>query len=415
MTSELPDPRSIITPEAFEIDRRLLGTPLATPSRRLAAMLIDVVIVGLLTALLSDAQLLLWGVIALVLVRVAFKRTGRSMSQTAGVLLRTSAGCLGVAILSIVLIAWGFSRMGGEEREAAINEVIERGTQLVGPELRSQIGRQSYDGADTPEEALRVMERAARELRDLPVSVRRQLLRASVPPEAAWAEQTDSLVQLAIELTDPSVAPAPVDSASAAVAADLTDAEALRALAAAVDSPAAGVARLRALRARTAEIVAGDTIRTLAGQVEDLRSDLASEQEARRELETEIEEARTGLGAFTSVIGDVWKQLGSGLGLWSLYFTTLLTLWGGQTIGKRIMGVRVLRLDGEPIRWWSAFERAGGYAAGVATGLLGFAQILWDRNRQCIHDKIVGTVVVVEGAERVPGDWDQAWLARTRS
>ena len=39
-------------------------------------------------------------------------------------------------------------------------------------------------------------------------------------------------------------------------------------------------------------------------------------------------------------------------------------------------------------------ERFGGYAASVTLGLLGFAQILWDKNRQGFHDKIVETVVI---------------------
>lgn len=50
-----------------------------------------------------------------------------------------------------------------------------------------------------------------------------------------------------------------------------------------------------------------------------------------------------------------------------------------------LLGVRVLRLDGEPITWWTSFERFGGYVAGFATGLLDF-----------LHDKIVDTVVVRE-------------------
>ena len=87
--------------------------------------------------------------------------------------------------------------------------------------------------------------------------------------------------------------------------------------------------------------------------------------------------------------------------------TVFLSWWNGQTVGKRMMGVRVVRLDGEPITWWTAFERAGGYAAGLATGLLGFAQVWWDANRQAIHDRIVGTVVVLDGAEKVT-DWESA-------
>ena len=85
----------------------------------------------------------------------------------------------------------------------------------------------------------------------------------------------------------------------------------------------------------------------------------------------------------------------------------MLSGWKGQTVGKKMMRIRVVRLDGEPINWWTAFERAGGYAAGFATGLLGFAQVYWDANRQGIHDHIVGTVVVMDGAEKV-GNWEEA-------
>lgn len=100
-------------------------------------------------------------------------------------------------------------------------------------------------------------------------------------------------------------------------------------------------------------------------------------------------------------------ELGFGFGWASLYLTVMLSWWKGQTVGKRLMKIRVLRLDGEPITWWTAFERAGGYAAGFATGLLGFAQIFWDANRQAIHDRIVGTVVVMDGAPKVQ-DWEKA-------
>ncbi|HUF11701.1 MAG TPA: RDD family protein, partial [Longimicrobiales bacterium] len=80
----------------------------------------------------------------------------------------------------------------------------------------------------------------------------------------------------------------------------------------------------------------------------------------------------------------------------AVYFTSFLALWQGQTPGKRMVGLRVIRLDGRPMTWWLAFERFGGYAASLSIGLLGFLQILWDRNRQGLHDKGVGTVVVRE-------------------
>jgi hypothetical protein len=95
-------------------------------------------------------------------------------------------------------------------------------------------------------------------------------------------------------------------------------------------------------------------------------------------------------------------------GFGTIYLTVFTAWWGGQTPGKKLLGVRVLRLDGKPIGWWDAFERAGGYAAGFATGLLGFAQVFWDPNRQAIPDRVSSTVVVREGAPRAPGKWARA-------
>ncbi|MGH7444511.1 MAG: RDD family protein, partial [Longimicrobiales bacterium] len=96
-------------------------------------------------------------------------------------------------------------------------------------------------------------------------------------------------------------------------------------------------------------------------------------------------------------------DFGLGVGWFALYFTALVALFRGQTLGKWLVGVRVIRLDGRPMSWWIAFERFGGYAASLFTGLLGFLQILWDRNRQGIHDKVVETVVirVLPGADHV--------------
>src|SRR3954453_6571603 len=42
------DPRKIITPESFHVAPHLLGLPLASPSRRLAAILIDLLLVAIL-------------------------------------------------------------------------------------------------------------------------------------------------------------------------------------------------------------------------------------------------------------------------------------------------------------------------------------------------------------------------------
>lgn len=93
--------------------------------------------------------------------------------------------------------------------------------------------------------------------------------------------------------------------------------------------------------------------------------------------------------------GIIEKDLGFGFGWAALYFTVFTAWWGGQTPGKRMVGISVIKLDGKPISLWDAFGRYGGYGAGFATGLLGFAQIYWDPNRQAIHDKISATVVIL--------------------
>ncbi|TVP56372.1 MAG: RDD family protein [Gemmatimonadales bacterium] len=103
------------------------------------------------------------------------------------------------------------------------------------------------------------------------------------------------------------------------------------------------------------------------------------------------------------MLASLAEDLGLGFGWGALYFSVFLVWWRGQTPGKKLLGLRVVRLDRGAITWWNALERYGGYAAGFATGLLGFAQVYWDPNRQATHDKISGTVVIQDGKPPLPG------------
>jgi len=97
----------------------------------------------------------------------------------------------------------------------------------------------------------------------------------------------------------------------------------------------------------------------------------------------------------------VWAdEVGLGLGWTIAYFSLLPAWWNGQTLGKRLFGLRVVELTGKPVTVMLAFKRYGGYAAGMATGMFGFAQVFWDGNRQAIQDKTAHTVVV--DLRRVP-------------
>jgi uncharacterized RDD family membrane protein YckC len=68
----------------------------------------------------------------------------------------------------------------------------------------------------------------------------------------------------------------------------------------------------------------------------------------------------------------------------------------GQTWGRRIVGIKVVRVDnGQPIGWGRAIGRT--LLEGSISGwicYLGFLWMLWDDNKQTWHDKIVGSIVV---------------------
>jgi RDD family len=65
----------------------------------------------------------------------------------------------------------------------------------------------------------------------------------------------------------------------------------------------------------------------------------------------------------------------------------LLTALGGITAGKRVMGIRVIRIDGGPV--W--FGRSAVRTLLLLTVVL---PLLTDYNRRGIHDRAAGTVVV---------------------
>jgi hypothetical protein len=94
------------------------------------------------------------------------------------------------------------------------------------------------------------------------------------------------------------------------------------------------------------------------------------------------------------------RRVGVGFGWAAFYFTLLPFAWQGRTVGKRLLGLRIVELTGRPLTVLTCFGRYGGYAAAMATGGVGFAQILWDANRQAIQDKIAHTVVVDERKAR---------------
>lgn len=120
------------------------------------------------------------------------------------------------------------------------------------------------------------------------------------------------------------------------------------------------------------------------------------EQMRIQQLETQIANMKSGKKEpdWFDTAQKTLDRIGFGFGWAAVYFSLITAWWDGQTLGKRMLKLRVIQLNGKKLGVWDCFNRYGGYAAGFATGLMGFAQVFWDPNRQAIHDRISFTVVI---------------------
>jgi uncharacterized RDD family membrane protein YckC len=77
----------------------------------------------------------------------------------------------------------------------------------------------------------------------------------------------------------------------------------------------------------------------------------------------------------------------------------------GQNPGKAVVGLRVIKTDGTAGTTGIMFVRGlVGWAAGIVPfgNIVDSAWLLWDKDAQTLHDKVVGTVVVkAKGSEKI--------------
>ena len=111
------------------------------------------------------------------------------------------------------------------------------------------------------------------------------------------------------------------------------------------------------------------------------------------QLQAELDAARQPL-SWRQQLDHLLESVGASFGWGIVYFSLLPAWWGGQTVGKKLLGLQVVELTGKPMTVLRCLKRYGGYAAGMATGGLGFVQALWDPNRQALQDKAAHTAVV---------------------
>lgn len=88
------------------------------------------------------------------------------------------------------------------------------------------------------------------------------------------------------------------------------------------------------------------------------------------------------------------------LGLLGVLYLVVMEALTGQTIGKMIMGIRVVRADGTPISWKESIIRN---VLRIIDGLLVYivgAIFIWTSPlKQRLGDKAAGTIVVRTGAD----------------
>lgn len=380
----------VITPDAFAVHPSLVGQPLARPARRLAAMLLDLLIVSILVR--SGGATLLGLAAAWFTFRAAGRLTGTA-TRPVGRMMRFGVRAAGAFILFLVATSM-WSEGSGAVRNLLRQRVsvVSVGAAGAGDSVRLSgleglgMAAQVIDLQKTSDE-----EEARRLVGELASGFRRSGMddaRVSETLHSMFSDADAERRAWMAGIVDGTLAPSPDSAVSNATPDSL-----VHAYAAAVAS--GDTAAAAALQPRVASVLARDSLDHLQGSLREART----EQEATAERLREMED-RGMLASLLHLLDD----LGIGFGWTGLYFTAFVALWKGQTPAKRLLGVRVVRLDGRPMTWWSSFERFGGYAAGLVTGLMGFAQVYWDRNRQMIHDKIVETVVVRDrgGSAAVP-------------
>lgn len=346
--SQRIDPRTVITPDAFNVEADLLGRPLASPARRGVALLLDLALASILAEL---GGVLIGLAVAVVFFRVATRRVlDHPLKRWA----RASFALMGAFVFFITAVAVVESDEDDEDR----NRETVAATDGASVDW-SSMGQGDYRRLARTMAAAQTTDSAG--LGDA-MGILEDVLGAALGGGAAVP---DSL--------------GPEERAEAVAV--------LQTYAAALADNDRAV--LDSLQDRAVTLVAAKPIERLRAQVQvqDKRIDAL---EAANERLAEVA-ANPGIKRIGQALAD---DFGLTIGWIGLYFTLFLAWWHGQTPAKRLFGLQVVRLNGQPITLRVAFERFGGYAAGVVTGLLGFFQIFWDDNRQGIHDRIAGTTVI---------------------
>lgn len=379
------DPKTMVTPFAFNIAPSVLYTPLASPLKRGVAIAID----GLLISVLAEQAG--WLFILLVGLTLLIERRSHQLGKALKWALYFSMLLMTIWVTSDNLIEYKRdSNVSNESIDDAtgVNDPSVAASLTLLPDIIGLTMCETRPCADTKLTSL--MSRV--EAMSISEQEKRQMLLQIVSELELTADDIKVLSQLVIERF-PDVA------ANERPSSEVLDSQIGNGRETVLPpddiSPSAhsdkhGISTAEPLPTAS---------KTEAEQ--DDQALLSQQAQETQDLLEDDKQPYSVLGWAKGLLND----LGLGFG-WAAFYFTVFTAWfDGQTLGKKLLNIRVIQLDASAISLWDAFGRYGGYGAGFATGLLGFLQIYWDANRQAIQDKISATVVIdLSKTKQVPDE-----------
>lgn len=362
------DPKTMVTPKAFTIAESVLYTPLVTPLKRALAMLVDGVFIALFAEQMDWLFVLL--VVGIIYIEKRSRQFGRLLK------LGLYAAMLVLMLFTSATSLWDFHIAEKSSRAASsspeINEVV--------PTIPALVSLGLCEDANCARQQILSLTSSMDKVdpTDMSPLERRHMVLATL--DSAHVSEVDK-AQLRSEILNGTLWPV-VDVSMVKTPPTLTQKENL-------SSQAPQFASLALPQSNSEQQIDKQGEEQTDEQA--MLSQSQPTQISRSLNDNPYEDESRSIVAW---IKGFMSDMGLGFGWAAFYFTVFTAKFDGQTLGKKLLGIRVILLDGAKISLWAAFGRYGGYAAGFTTGLLGFMQIFWDANRQGIQDKISSTVVI---------------------
>lgn len=350
--------RRIVTPYAFFVSDDLLGTPLAGPFRRGFGLMIDLFFIFLLTQVSS---LVLAAVAAWTFFLAGNRLKTKKRFNTARIFLR-----LLVALL-LFIVAMGIVDDDEQLNIELLEPSIKVDDNMGGEKLIALTAKYLLN---TKAMKQQVAQRACEPAYDCFQTLGEKLIQ-DIVDIGLDRDTIDDALQGYLSSVSESLSP-------------LQQTELTHHLQQFVDEQNTSINshELKTAELKTAELKTAELIITEQPIIMPINNDSRSEKPHAEPKD------------YIKRLESLLEELGIGLGWAAFYFSIFTAWWKGQTPGKKLLGMKVIKLDNTPLNLWESFGRYGGYAAGLATGLSGFLQVFWDPNRQAIQDKISETLVI---------------------